>query len=647
MLNELKLKKQGARSMHAAELYWLPEPAAFSDLVAAAKAPGLSPAERFELLHSASRLRLDFVQTMQLHRCVARLGDAVSAPRLRVALIGDGTLQHIVPAIGVGILRRGLVADVHFGSYGQWRQEIISPSSPLHEFSPDVVIIWLSGENLAPGLPFGATRADMKAAVAARVSEIQGYWRKIRELSGSAIIQVLPLPLEPGAFGHAERTIASAPASGRRLAEAELSLAAEEAGVQIVDLAEAARHIGLDRIHDPALLHHAKQDISPAAAPWVGDQIARVAAALRGRSKKVLVLDLDNTLWGGVVGDDGLDGILLGQGSGAGEAFCAFQRYLKQLLARGVVLAVSSKNDLEVAEAVFRDHPEMILRRDDIAAFEANWADKPQALRRIAAQLNLGLDSFVFFDDNPAERQLMRQELPMVDTPEVPVAPELYSQCLADAGYFEAVALTPEDTRRAEQYAANAKRQGIESAATDLPSFLRDLQMTLSAGPFVEIDIPRITQLINKTNQFNLTTRRFSEDQVRALMKDPGALTLSARVADRFGDNGLICVIIATLDRDVLDIHTWLMSCRVLGRSVENALLALVAERASGLGARFIRGHYIDSGRNGIVRGMYESFGFRRIDEGSKGETVWWLDLREMKPELPPYFNVNTRSGEV
>ncbi len=633
--------------MHSAELYWLPEPAAFSNLVASAQAPETSPTERFALLHAASRLRLDFVQTMKLERCIARLGEAVSAPRLRVALIGDGTLQHMSPAISAGILRRGLVADMHVGSYGQWRQETINPSSTVHQFSPDIVIMWLNGENLAPGLPFGASRAEITAAIADRIAEIRGYWRKIRETSGSAIIQVLPLPLEPDVFGHAERTIGSAPGMTRRLAEAELSLAAEEEGVQIVDLAEAARHIGLDRIHDPALLHHAKQDITPAAAPWVGDQIARVAAAMRGRSKKVLVLDLDNTLWGGVIGDDGLDGILLGQGNGAGEAFCAFQRHLKQLLARGVVLAVSSKNDMEVAEAVFRDHPEMILRRNDIAAFEANWADKPQALRRIAAQLNLGLDSFVFFDDNPAERQLMRQELPMVDTPEVPVAPELYSRCLVDAGYFEAVALTEEDTQRAGQYAANAKRQRIESSATDLPSFLRDLQMTLSAGPFAEVDVPRITQLINKTNQFNLTTKRYSEEQVCALLNDPGAVTLSARVADRFGDNGLISVIIASRSEDVLDIDAWLMSCRVLGRSVENALLALLAKRAAEIGARYLRGRYIDSGRNGIVRGMYESFGFRRIDEGSGGETVWRLDLEDIKPEFPPYFNATTRSGEA
>ena len=633
--------------MHVAELYWLPKPTAFSDLVAAAKTTGMSQAERFGLLHAASRLQLDFIQTMKLDRCIMRLADALPVPRLRVALIGDGTLQHMAPAISVGILRRGLVADMHIGSYGQWRQELINPSSPLHASSPDIVIMWLSPETLAPKLPFGASRPEIAAAISERIAEIQGYWRKVREISGSAIIQVLPLPLETGVFGHAERTIGASPATARRLAEAELSLAAEEAGVHVVDLAEAARHIGLDQIHDPALLHHAKQDISPAAAHWVGDQIARVVAAMRGRSKKVLVLDLDNTLWGGVIGDDGLDGILLGQGSGAGEAFCAFQRYLKQLLARGVVLAVSSKNDIEVAEAVFRDHPEMILRRDDIAAFEANWEDKPQALRRISAQLNLGLDSFVFFDDNPAERQLMREALPMVDTPEVPTAPELYSRCLADAGYFESVALTAEDTRRAEQYAANAKRQRVEATATDLPSFLRDLQMTLSAGPFTEVDVPRITQLINKTNQFNLTTRRYSEDQVRALLNAPDAVTLSARVADRFGDNGLISVIIALRHENVLDIDTWLMSCRVLGRNVENALLALLADRASAMGAKYIRGRYVDSGRNGIVRGMFESFGFRRIDEGSARETVWLLDLGDMKPKLPPFFNITTRSGEA
>jgi FkbH-like protein len=385
------------------------------------------------------------------------------------------------------------------------------------------------------------------------------------------------------------------------------------------------------------LWHHAKQEIAPVAVPWAGDQVARVLAALRGLSRKALVLDLDNTLWGGVIGDDGLDGIVLGQGSATGEAFVALQRYLKRLASRGVLLAVSSKNDRATAQAVFREHPEMVLRLGDIAVFEANWEDKPSALRRIAAELNLGLDALAFLDDNPAERALARRTLPEVAVPEPPDAPELFAQTLSDAGLFEPVAVTADDLCRGAHYAANVRRAEAQESATDLESFIRDLDMTLTVGAFKPADLARITQLVNKTNQFNLTTRRYTEPEIRALAAEPDTLALAARLSDRFGDNGLIAVVIARRAQDGdLDIETWLMSCRVIGRRVEHALLAALMERARLAGYRRLIGHYFATSRNGLVKDLYPTLGFRPLPglRADPGRTHWALDLDGPPPPV-------------
>jgi FkbH-like protein len=287
-------------------------------------------------------------------------------------------------------------------------------------------------------------------------------------------------------------------------------------GVDILALDALLIEDGIDAWHNPALWHGAKQEISPVAAPRYGDLVARMLAAKRGLSAKCLVLDLDNTLWGGVIGDDGLDGIVLGQGSALGEAYLSFQTYVRELARRGIILAVCSKNDEQVAMAPFEKHPEMVLRLSDIACFVANWDDKASNIRRIAATLNIGIDSLVFADDNPFERNLIRREIPAVAVPELPADPALYARCLADAGYFEANRLTQNDLERSEQYQANLKREVMRASVTDLTQYLRSLTMRLEWKRFDSVGLQRITQLINKTNQFNLTTRRYNETEVAA-----------------------------------------------------------------------------------------------------------------------------------
>jgi FkbH-like protein len=352
------------------------------------------------------------------------------------------------------------------------------------------------------------------------------------------------------------------------------------------------------------------------------------------------VLDLDNTLWGGVVGDDGLDGIVLGEGSAAGEAHLALQHYAKQLKERGIILAVCSKNDARIAEAAFRDHPEMVLRRSDFAAFEANWDDKAQNLKAIAAKLNIGVDSLVFVDDNPVERARVRQSLPMVAVPEIPEDPAHYVRCLADAGYFEAVAFTADDRNRAQQYAANAEREALLSAAESMDEFLRGLKMTAVYGAFTAVDHARVVQLINKTNQFNTTTRRYASTEVTEIMDDPESLTLQFRLLDRVGDNGLVSTMIlrpARSDNDALEIENWVMSCRVFGRELEFEAMNIAVEAARSRGVRGLVADYIPTPKNDVISKLYPSLGFVEVDRPAPANGA-----RRFRLDLADYVTRNT-----
>ena len=355
------------------------------------------------------------------------------------------------------------------------------------------------------------------------------------------------------------------------------------------------------------------------------------------------MLDLDNTLWGGVIGDDGLDGIVLGQGSATGEAHVALQRYAKRLSERGVILAVCSKNDEANALAPFQSHPEMVLKQSDIACFVANWQDKAGNLRHIAKTLNIGLDSLVFVDDNPVERALIRRELPMIGVPELPEDAADYVRTLAAAGYFEALDVTAEDRERAEQYRANASREALRASATDMAGFLDSLKMELTWAPFDQAGLKRIAQLINKTNQFNVTTQRYTEAQVATLLsgeEEGRIVTLQLRLNDIYGENGIIALVIGRIsDSSDLEIDTWLMSCRVLGREVEQATLNILTQRAMDLGCSRLLGTYKPTDKNSMVKDLFPKLGFERLDAAEDGTTRWTLALDAFVP-LPLHMQV-------
>jgi FkbH-like protein len=337
------------------------------------------------------------------------------------------------------------------------------------------------------------------------------------------------------------------------------------------------------------------------------------------------VLDLDNTLWGGVVGEDGVAGIRLGGGP-EGEAYVAFQERILELKRKGIVLAVASKNDDADARSVFEQHPEMRLSLDDIACFAANWDTKVDNIRWIAETLDLGVDSLVYADDNPAEREIVRQFLPEVDVLPLPPDPALYGRVLGGYLHFETASLSPEDAARAEHYRARAKVAERWLEVDDLAEFLRDLEMTARIGPFDEVRLPRIVQLIGKTNQFNLTTRRHSASKVGELMEAPGSIHLYLELRDRFADNGLVGVLIATREGEAMEIDTWLLSCRVIGRTAEHTMLEQLALRAEAQGCTLLRGTYEPTEKNGIVAGLYSTLGFELVADRD-GTTTWEYDL--------------------
>jgi FkbH-like protein len=616
------------------ELHWLPE---MQDWRARLRGLPSGPGSVWENAVALAGARINFVLTNVLDETLRRLlsspPDALQTKPVRLAVLGSSTLTHLLPAIRVAGLRRSIWIDTYENDYGQYWQELSDPGSALHEFRPTAVLLSLDAHDLTAGVTAAMDAEAVDAAMIEVTDRIRASWRLARENLRCPVLHQAALPLHLPLLGNNEHRLPGSRAAFLNRVNARVRTMAEEEGVDILAIDDRAATDGLRNWHDPGLWHRAKQEVRHSAAPMYGEMVGRWTAARQGRSFKCLVLDLDNTIWGGVIGDDGMEGIELGQGSPLGEAYVAFQDYARELSRRGVILAVCSKNDEANAVEPFEKHPDMVLRRGDIACFVANWSDKAGNIRAIAEELNIGLDSLVFIDDNPFERNLVRQELPMVAVPEVSDDPTAYPVTLADAGYFEGLAVTDEDRKRTSQYHGNKARDALKASATDLPAYLRGLEMELIVRDFDRVGLQRIVQLINKSNQFNLTTRRYIDEDIIAVMADPDAFGLQLRLLDRFGDNGVIAIIVGRLqpNKDLL-IDTWLMSCRVLGRQVEPTTLNLIAQKANRLGARRLVGEYIPTKKNGMVKDHYAKLGFTVMETDSAGGSRAVLDLAGYTP---------------
>ena len=623
------------------QLDWLP---AFPDWRQRLKALPADPAAAWEAAVGLANCNINFVQTNALDEALRRVVTTPPAPvagkSVRLAMLGSATLRHLQPAIRVAGLRRGIFVEVYENEYGQYLQELSDKDSALYAFKPNCILVSLDAYHLTAGVHAAAGKAETGRLLDDAKARIRNLWRLAKENFRCQVIHQTTLPVHLPLLGQNEHRLAGSRAGFVTKLNAAVRTMADEDGVDLLAVDVAAARDGIASWHSPALWHSAKQEIAVAAGPLYGDLVARLIAAKKGLSYKCLVLDLDNTLWGGVVGDDGVDGIVIGQGTALGEAFVQFQDYCRELSGRGVILAVCSKNDEKNALEPFDSHPDMVLKRSDISCFVANWSDKANNIRTIAEKLNIGLDSLVFVDDNPFERNLVRKELPMVAVPEVDDDPANYARAIAAAGYFEGLSVTDEDRERTGQYRGNAQRDALKDSVTDLDSYLRELDMRLVCGEFDKLNLPRIVQLIARSNQFNLTTRRYAEDDIVAVAADPKAFGLHLRLLDRFGDNGIIAIIIGRLRDDAdLEIDTWLMSCRVLGRQVEATTLNLIAERAKAMGARRLVGEYIPTKKNGMVREHYAKLGFTTLRSDAETGSSSVLDLASFDP-IETFINV-------
>jgi FkbH-like protein len=617
-------------------LQWLPEPPAdfkrlCTNLIDTEGPMGAG-------LRQLASYRLDINQLSRLARTLAaaqsKKSDLSPLSFVRLGILSNATIDFLNPAIIASALRHGLVVEIVKSDYGQVLQSALDPSSVISTGNCDAVLIAIDHRGLPLDLASLGDARAAEAQVENAISHLNAVRAGIHANSGAlCLVQTLARPAET-IFGNADRAIAG---TWTQLVDAYNRRIAGELGSDaLLDVASIAETVGLANWHDPTQWNLAKLPFDMAYAPLYADHVARVLGAVRGKSRRVLVLDLDNTVWSGVIGDDGIEGIVIGQGDATGEAHLHLQAAAITQRNRGIVLAVSSKNDEEVARLPFRKHPEMLLREDHIAVFQANWKDKATNLSAIAEELSLGIDSLAFIDDNPFERNFVRETLPTVAVPELPDNPALFARTIAAGGYFEGLAFSAEDSKRADFYQDNARRATLQKQVGNLEDYLTSLEMEIFFGPFDAVGRSRIAQLINKSNQFNLTTRRYTEAEVEEIEQNSVAYGLQVRLRDKFGDNGMISVLICRAEGTDWLIDTWLMSCRVLGRRVETAVLRELLDLARARGMKRLIGRYIPTERNSMVQGHYEKLGFTKIEELPSGESLWRLDTSsEVKEAIP------------
>jgi FkbH-like protein len=622
------------------KLPWLP-PAApdFKDRSRAlTEAPGPVGLQ----IQTLATAQLSAAQATALGRVIRRRQEAgrdlAPLSPLRLGILSNGTFDLIIDELPAAAARHGVALSVVATPFDQVMQQALDPNSGINTARVDAALVavdhtWLQLDGPSLG-------AQPSVRVEAALSQLRAVVESLRDHGGcAAILQTVPTPAH-ALFGSYDRR---APETVRAMideANRRIAALAIETGSYLLDVATLADRIGLDAWFDPVQWAAHKMPFAPRWNIAYADMLGRLLGAIRGKARKCLVLDLDNTCWGGVIGDDGLEGIKIGQGSAMGEAFLAVQQMALDLYARGVILAVSSKNDDANARLPFREHQDMLLKESHLAVFQANWNDKASNLEAIAKTLNIGLDALVFLDDNPAERAQMRAALPMVAVPELPNDPAWYPWMLSSAGYFEAVAFSEEDRLRAASYASDASRAEVMATTRDLGEYLSSLEMVLENKPFDAEGRQRIVQLINKSNQFNLTTRRYTEAEIAEAQEDADVFSLQTRLSDRFGDLGMIGVVIGRpadhRGARAWEFDTWLMSCRVLGRKVEPGMLDAIVQAARAAGVDWLVGVYKPTPKNGMVARHYDNLGFELVGEDADGVRRLALEVAAYKtPRLP------------
>ncbi|HUI79466.1 MAG TPA: HAD-IIIC family phosphatase [Bryobacteraceae bacterium] len=573
----------------------------------------------------------------------SRLRDQLKLASHRCAILRSFTVEPIVPILKACAFRWGIDLDIHVGEFNAYAQELLDGSSRLYAFHPDSVILAVRTHDLAPELEQGASYAE----VVDRVTGQYAGW--IRAFRGNSTASLIVHTLERPAIttqGVYDSQLMDNQANAIEQINRNLrKLAAEHRGIYFLDYdALVARH-GREHWGDERKWLSVRLPVAAANLIYMAQEWMKFLAPLAGRQAKCVAVDLDNTLWGGVIGEDGMAGIQLGP-EYPGAAYQAMQRALLDLSRRGILLAVSSKNNPQDAWEVLRDHPGMLLEPEDFTAMRTNWNDKAQSLREIAAELNIGLDAMAFVDDNPLERQQVREQLPEVMVVELPSDPLQYARSVRDCPVFERLTLSDEDRQRGTYYAAERERQALEQSAPTREDFYRSLAQEAEIAPVNALTLARVAQLTQKTNQFNLTTRRYTEQQIAELARRPGWRLLSIQVRDRYADNGLVGVAI-TCDRGaVCEIDTFLLSCRVIGRTIETALIASLAEEARARGARRLDGWFLPTKKNAPAKDFFAQHRFQLISESAEGQH-WGLDLTSAEPRVPQWVRVFVAAEKV
>lgn len=544
----------------------------------------------------------------------------------KIAVLGGSTTKEVVHMMELFLLNMGIRPQFYESEYNRFYEDGMFGNPALEEFGPDIIYVHTSARNIMRW-----PAADDGKEEAARLREevygrFEGLWGHLEETYHCPIIQNnFELPYYR-LLGNQDACYAQ----GKVNFVSRLNLLFYDYGERhenffIHDINYEAARYGLKEWSDPLYWHMYKYAMCLPAIPYTAYNVALIIKSIFGKNKKVLALDLDNTLWGGVVGDDGADNIEIGQETPLGQMYGEFQSYVKEQKQIGVLLAVNSKNQEETARLGLR-RPDSVLKEEDFAAFKANWNPKDRNLMEIAEELNLMPESMVFVDDNPAERELVRRSLPETAVPEM-VRAEQYIEILDGSGFFEVTAFSEDDKRRNQMYQAEAERKKIQVQFEDYEEYLRSLEMAAAIRPFETQYLSRIAQLTNKSNQFNLTTRRYTQAEIETVSQDEGFLTLYGKLEDKFGDNGVVSVVIGRIREEELHLELWLMSCRVLKRGMESAMMDEVVFRAKSKGIHKIVGYYYPTAKNGMVKDFYESQGFQKISEDDEGRTIWELEI--------------------
>ncbi|MBQ0031768.1 MAG: HAD-IIIC family phosphatase [bacterium] len=554
------------------------------------------------------------------------LGERSGLIEKRIAVLGGSTTHDVIGMMELFLLDQGIRPVFYESEYNQWWEDAAFGSPELDAFKPDVVFIHTSVRNIREWPDVGSDAVQVDGLVQAVVDKWTQAWDGIRSKFACPIIQnnfdYLPYRLLGNLDGVDYRGRVN---FVRRLDAAFAKCASEREGLYINDINWQAADFGLSRWHDQAYWCMYKYAMSKEAIPTAAFNVANIVKAIFGKNKKALALDLDNTLWGGVVGDDGPENLELGTETAIGQSYSEFQEYLRNLSKTGVLLNVISKNEPENAKAGL-NHPQMVLKEKDFISIKANWEPKSQNLVNMAKELTLLPESFVFVDDNPAEREIIRQQVSGAAVPEIGQV-ENYISAVDHGGYFECVKLSGDDLKRNKMYRENAQRAQLQSSFADYGAYLDSLEMKANIRPFEPVYMSRIAQLTNKSNQFNLTTRRYTQEEIEKTAADDRFVTRYGQLADKFGDNGVVAISIGEMKGDVCELILWLMSCRVLKRDMEFAMMDEIVAAAIAKGAKTIRGFYYPTAKNGMVREFYKTQGFDKISEDGQGNAVWELDV--------------------